>query len=74
MKALLSVIAMLEDAVKFGMDSHAAVNALEGVAFELDQMNDSERTEFAEAINRIAESADPAQREWIRSIPENLGI
>jgi molecular chaperone GrpE (heat shock protein) len=74
LKALLSVVAMLEDAVKFGMDSHAAVNALEGLAFELDQMSDSERAEFMEAINRIADSADPAQREWIRNLPGNLGI
>ncbi len=74
LKALISVVAMLEDAVKFGMDSHAAVNALEGVAFELDQMDDSDRAKFAEAINRIAESADPAMREWIRNLPRNLGI
>jgi hypothetical protein len=50
------------------------VNAVEGVAFELDQMDGSERVEFAEAINRIAASADPAQREWIRNVPRNLGI
>jgi len=74
LKALISVIAMLDDALKSGMDSHAAVNALEGVAFELDQMDDSERLEFKEAINRVADAADPAQREWIRNLPRNLGI
>lgn len=74
LKALLSVVAMLEDATKFGMDSHAAVNALENVGFELDQMNDAERREFAEILQRIAASADPAQREWVRNVPRNLGI
>ncbi|MFC8512615.1 hypothetical protein [Streptomyces sp. NPDC057257] len=74
LKALVSVVAMLEDAAKFGMDSHAAVNSLESVAFELDQMDDSERVAFTEAINRVADSADPARREWIRSLPRNLGI
>jgi hypothetical protein len=74
LKALLSVVAMLEDAAKSGMDSHAAVNALENMGFELDQMNDAERREFTEILERIAASADPAQREWVRDVPRNLGI
>lgn len=74
LKALLSVVAILEDAVKFGMDSHSAVNALESVAFELDQMDAAERREFIEILDRIAATADPAQQEWIRNIPRNLGI
>ncbi|TYB48328.1 hypothetical protein [Actinomadura chibensis] len=67
-------MAMLEDAAKFGMDSHAAVNALENVAFELDKMGAAERREFAELLERVAASAEPAQREWILSLPRNLGI
>ncbi|MEW2134890.1 hypothetical protein [Streptomyces sp. NPDC005435] len=55
-------------------DSHAAVNALESVAFELGRMDDSGRAEFTEAIGRGADSADSAQREWIRDLPRNLGI
>lgn len=74
LKALLSVVAMLEDAAKFGMDSHSAVNALENIGFELDQMGALERQEFAEILERIAASADPAQREWVRNVPRNLGI
>lgn len=74
LKALLSAVAMLEDAAKSGMDSHAAVNALESVGFELDQMGEPERLEFTEILERIATSADPAQREWVRNIPRNLGI
>jgi hypothetical protein len=74
LKALLSVVAMLEDAAKLGMDSHSAVTALESVGFELDQMDGAERQEFAEALERVASAADPAQREWIRSLPHNLGI
>jgi hypothetical protein len=74
LKALLSVVAMLEDAAQFGMDSHAAVNALENVGFELDQMNEAERRDFAEILERVAGSVDPAQREWVRSVPRNLGI
>ncbi|TDC17875.1 hypothetical protein [Actinomadura bangladeshensis] len=69
LKALLSVVAMLEDAAKFGMDSHAAVNALENVGFELDQMNEAERQKFAEILERVAASVDPAQRDWVRSVP-----
>ncbi|MGN9912563.1 hypothetical protein ACTMTJ_34000 [Phytohabitans sp. LJ34] len=74
LKALLSVVAMLEDAAKFGMDSHSAVNALESAAFELDQMDAPARREFAEILDRIAASADPARQEWIRNLPQNLGI
>lgn len=74
LKALLSVVATLEDAAKFGMDSHSAVNALENVGFELDQMNEAERRDFAEILERVAGSVDPAQREWVRSVPRNLGI
>ncbi|TCB99019.1 hypothetical protein E0H26_06330 [Micromonospora zingiberis] len=73
-KALLSVVAILEDGAKFGLDSHAAVNALESVGFELDQMEDRDRQEFAEIVERVAELADPEQREWIRGIPRDLGI
>lgn len=74
LKALISVVAMLEDAAKFGMDSHSAVNALESVGFELDQMDISERREFSEILDRIAASAEPDQQEWIRNLPGNLGI
>jgi hypothetical protein len=74
LKALLSVVAILEDGAKFGLDPHAAVNALESVGFELDQMETHDRREFAEILERVAESADPEQREWIRSIPRELGI
>ncbi|MER7168584.1 hypothetical protein ABT336_21265 [Micromonospora sp. NPDC000207] len=73
-KALLSVVAILEDGAKFGLDSHAAVNALESVGFELDQMDDRERQEFAEVVERVASSVDPEQRDWVRGIPRNLGI
>jgi hypothetical protein len=73
-KALLSVVAILEDGAKFGLDSHAAVNALESVGFELDQMEGGDRQEFAEIVERVAESADPEQREWIRGIPADLGM
>jgi hypothetical protein len=48
------------------MDPHSAVNALENVSFELDQMGASERREFAEILDRIADSTDPTQREWGR--------
>ncbi|MFB9238947.1 hypothetical protein ACFFWC_26040 [Plantactinospora siamensis] len=74
MKALVAVVAVLEDAAKVGMDSHSAVNALENAGFELDQMDDRERQEFDEVLERVAASADPAQREWIRNLPRNLGI
>lgn len=74
LKALLSVVAILEDGVKFGLDSHAAVNALENLSFELDQMDARDRQEFAEILERVAQAADPEQREWIRSIPRELGI
>ncbi|WP_157435898.1 hypothetical protein [Actinospica robiniae] len=73
-KALLSAVAMLEDAAKFGMDSHAAVNALEDMSHELDQMGASERRELAEIFDRIAASADPAQQVWIRDVLQNLGV
>jgi hypothetical protein len=73
-KALLLALAMLEDAAKVGMDSHMALNALEGMSYELDQMEAPERRELAEILDRIAASADPAQREWIRAVPGNLGL
>jgi hypothetical protein len=73
-KALLSVVAILEDGAKFGMDSHAAVNALESAGFELDQMNPDDRQEFTAILERVAASAEPAQRDWIRGIPAALGL
>jgi hypothetical protein len=73
LKAIISLAAILEDATKYGMDRDAAVNALEALSFELDQMGASDRREFAEALNRVAD-ADPPMGDWIRSLPENLGI
>jgi hypothetical protein len=70
----LAAVALLEDAAKVGMDLHAAVNALEGLSYELDQMGAPERHELAELLDRVAASADPAQREWIRDLPRNLGL
>nr|WTB34331.1 hypothetical protein OG781_36845 [Streptomyces sp. NBC_00830] len=67
-------MAILEDAVKFGMDSHSALDALESVGFELEQMDHSERQEFAEILERVAASADPALQDWIRNLPRSLGI
>ena len=74
LKALLSVVAILEDGAKSGLDSQASVNALESVGFELDQMDAQDRQEFAEILERVAGSSDPQQREWIRAIPHELGI
>lgn len=74
LKALLSVVAILEDGAKFGLDSHAAVNALENIGFELDQMDLHDRQQFAEILESVAGSADPEQREWIRNVPRELGI
>jgi hypothetical protein len=74
LKALLSVVAILEDGAKFGMDTHSAVNALESVGFELDQMDEDDRQEFHAVLGRLAASADPQQREWILAIPGDLGM
>ena len=73
-KALLSAVAMLEDAANVGMDPHMALNALEDISNELNQMGAPERRELAEILDRIAASADPAQREWIRAVPQNIGL
>lgn len=74
LNALLSVVAILEDAAKFGMDSHSALNALENLGTELDEMGPQERQEFAEIIERLADSSGPDQRDWIRAVPGNLGV
>jgi hypothetical protein len=73
-RALLSAMAILEDLARSGQDSHAAVNALEGIGYELGQMSSDERREFVELLDRIAAAGSPEQAEWIRSVPQELGL
>ena len=56
------------------MDSGMALTVLENMSYELDQMGALGRRELGEILDRIAASADPAQREWIRAVPRNLGL
>lgn len=72
-KALLTAVAILEDLVQVGHDSHMALSALEGIATELDRMGPGERRRFLEALERVA-ADEPDRAAWIRGLPDALGL
>jgi len=53
-KALLTAIATLEDLVDLMPESTMALNALEGIAYELGEMVPDEHQRFIDALKRIA--------------------
>ena len=73
-RALLSAMMILDDVARTGLDSQAALNALESIGYELGQMDADGRREFAELLERIAASGDPEQADWIRNVPGALGL
>lgn len=73
-RALSSTMAVLGDMVQLDIESNMALNALESVAYELGQMSREERQEFVDVIQRIADTGDPEQADFIRSIPHSLGL
>ncbi|MYX37251.1 MULTISPECIES: hypothetical protein [unclassified Streptomyces] len=72
-KALLTAVAILEDLVQVGHDSHMALSALEGIASELGKMSSGERRRFLEALERVA-ADEPDRATWIRGLPAALGL
>jgi hypothetical protein len=73
-RALLSVMMILADAAESGADSYRAVNALETIAAELGEMEEAERSEFVDVLERIAADAPAEQADWIRAVPRRLGL
>jgi hypothetical protein len=72
-RALLTAVATLEDLAQLMPDSTTALSTLEGVAFELGEMETDEYQSFVTALNRIA-MEEPDRAEWIHGLPGALGI
>ncbi|MET7395507.1 hypothetical protein ABZS66_18665 [Dactylosporangium sp. NPDC005572] len=75
--ALLTAMATLEDLAELYSHEHMAINALEGIAYQLGQMSDEERRDFDAAISRIADARDKDEAgtgEWIRNVLRSLGL
>ncbi|MGW4461103.1 hypothetical protein [Micromonospora sp. NPDC004704] len=73
-KALLTALAALEDFVEGRHDSHGALSAIEGVAYELGEMTPVEHQGFLDALARVAAEEEPARAAWIQGIPGALGL
>jgi hypothetical protein len=72
-KALLVAMATLEDLVEIGHDSHMAMSTLEGISYELDEMEPGARQRFIEALARVA-TEEPGRAAWILGFPDALGL
>ena len=73
-RALAVVMMILADATKSGISSHTALNALESIAYELEQMDLGERRELVQVLERIATISPSEQAQFIRAIPDALGL
>lgn len=77
-KALLTAIAFLEDIADTDPDSSMPLNAIEGIAYDLDQMGPDERREFLESIETLAAdkelSGESDNAAWIRGVPTALRL
>lgn len=72
-RALLAAVAILEDLVKVGPDSHMALSALKEIGFELSEMESEKTRRFFEALERVA-AAERDRAAWIRDVPSAPGI
>lgn len=78
-EALIASIAALETVLQQHRDDREAGNALEEIAYHLGEMEPDERREFDAAVERVAtrrEADDPdrGHGDWIRRIPDRLGL
>ena len=74
-RALLTAVATLGDMVDLDQDSSMALNALEGIAYQLSLMDSDERVRLLDALGRIAlGEQEPDHAEWIRNLPASLGL
>jgi hypothetical protein len=78
-RVLVQVIAQLASFLEFAgedvLELEAAVKQQEDMAFKLQQLTAAERTEFIRLLNQVAdESPYDAERAYLRSLPEFLGI
>jgi hypothetical protein len=72
-RALLTAVATLEDLAQLMPDSTTALSTLEGIAFELSEMETDEYQSFMTALNHIA-TEEPDRAEWIQGLPGALGL
>jgi 2-oxo-4-hydroxy-4-carboxy--5-ureidoimidazoline (OHCU) decarboxylase len=78
-RVLVQVIAQLASFLEFAaedvLELEAAVKQQEDMAFKLQQLTAAERTEFIRLLHQVAdESPSAAERAYLRSLPELLGI
>jgi hypothetical protein len=77
-RALLAAIACLDDIAELDPASSMAGNALENIAYDLQQMEPGERRNFLEIIEAIAADAaiggNSDRATWIREVPVSLGV
>jgi acyl-CoA reductase-like NAD-dependent aldehyde dehydrogenase len=78
-RVLVQVIAQLASFLEFAgedvLELEAAVKQQEDMAFKLQQLTAAERAEFIRLLNQVAdESPFAAERAYLRSLPELLGI
>jgi hypothetical protein len=78
-RVLVQVIAQLASFLEFAdedvLELEAAVKQQEDMAFKLQQLTAAERAEFIRLLNQVAdESPFAAERTYLRSLPEFLGI
>jgi hypothetical protein len=71
-KAVISALMLLIHSGQSEVDRDTAMRGVEHIAYELDQMTESDRQEFREVLARLA-AAEPEDAAFILDIPRVLG-
>lgn len=74
-RALVSVMMLLENSDASEVDPDVAVRGMENLSHELLKLNSADRSEFVSIVTKIAESErQPSVANFVRSLPFMLGL
>lgn len=75
MEIVVDLICFLELSPDEVVDLDSAVQTLENVCYSLKQLSLDDRQEFVSYLNeRIYKTSSLEEREFLRSLPENIGL
>jgi hypothetical protein len=73
-KAIVDIALFLEYTNSELLDEDSAVEAMEQLAAELQQMAEGDQQQLAKQIIGFASSYEPPQSEFVANLPEALGL
>jgi hypothetical protein len=73
-KIIAGIAVFLEFTDEESLDPDVAMEMLEGIAAELQQLGDNERADVANAFNEVSKEYSGEQAAYIKDLPEAFGL